>query len=179
MNNTPNSTPEPEALREGRSANPPLLAELIEALRDMNNGWKYIRSTHGDLYGVGWDRAQNKADAALAKVSQGCAPEPVASVSPEESKEQKLFCGYARIKDNAYELAGMRSCSTMADGDWHPIYSAPLDLNKYRMYAETKALAAVLRCRYPVAGSIHPSGWGWDESRLNEVIDELQHGPRD
>ena len=39
---------------------------LQEALIDMRSGWKYIRETHGDLYGVGWDRAQNKADAALA-----------------------------------------------------------------------------------------------------------------
>ena len=39
---------------------------LREALIDMRSGWKYIRETHGDLYGVGWDRAQNKADAALA-----------------------------------------------------------------------------------------------------------------
>lgn len=29
---------------------------------------------------------------------------------------------------------------------------------------------AVLRCRYPVCKTIHPSGWGWDTSRLNEVI---------
>jgi hypothetical protein len=40
---------------------------LREALTDMYAGWKYIRSFHGDLYGVGWDRAQNKAEAALAK----------------------------------------------------------------------------------------------------------------
>lgn len=42
--------------------------ELLEALKDMNAGWKYIRQMHGDLYGVGWDRAQDKADAAIAKV---------------------------------------------------------------------------------------------------------------
>ena len=45
-------------------------AELVEALTDMNNGWKYIRNSHGDLYGVGWDRAQDKADAALAKAKE-------------------------------------------------------------------------------------------------------------
>jgi hypothetical protein len=39
---------------------------LREALIDMRSGWKYIREYHGDLYGVGWDRAQDKADAALA-----------------------------------------------------------------------------------------------------------------
>lgn len=43
--------------------------ELIEALRDMLDGWKYIRSMHGDLYGVGWDRAQQKAEAAIAKAT--------------------------------------------------------------------------------------------------------------
>lgn len=39
---------------------------MREALIDISNGWKYIRSTHGDLYGVGWDRAQDKADNALS-----------------------------------------------------------------------------------------------------------------
>ena len=39
--------------------------EAREALRNMLSGWKYIRSVHGDLYGVGWDRAQSKAETAL------------------------------------------------------------------------------------------------------------------
>jgi hypothetical protein len=40
--------------------------EMLEAaLRDMLSGWRYIRETHGDLYGVGWDRAEGKASAAL------------------------------------------------------------------------------------------------------------------
>ena len=38
---------------------------LRDALKDMLSGWKYIRETHGDLYGVGWDRAQLKAEQAL------------------------------------------------------------------------------------------------------------------
>src|SRR5690554_6545988 len=53
------------------NANARLIAaapELREALEDMLSGWKYIRESHGDLYGVGWDRAQNKARAAIAKV---------------------------------------------------------------------------------------------------------------
>jgi hypothetical protein len=41
--------------------------DLLEALKDMHSGWKYIRETHGDLYGVGWDRSQGKAEAAIAK----------------------------------------------------------------------------------------------------------------
>jgi hypothetical protein len=35
------------------------------ALADMLAGWRYIRQSHGDLYGVGWDRAQEKAEKAL------------------------------------------------------------------------------------------------------------------
>ena len=41
--------------------------DLAEALIDMLSGWRYIRETHGDLYGVGWDRAEDNARAALAK----------------------------------------------------------------------------------------------------------------
>lgn len=43
----------------------PRIAQLEDALRDMLSGWKYIREVHGDLYGVGWDRAQKKAEDAL------------------------------------------------------------------------------------------------------------------
>ena len=45
-----------------------ILKESIEALEDILSGWKYIRSTHGDLYGVGWDRAQNKAELAIEQL---------------------------------------------------------------------------------------------------------------
>lgn len=41
--------------------------DLLEALQDMLSGWKYIREQHGDLYGIGWDRAQDKATAAISK----------------------------------------------------------------------------------------------------------------
>lgn len=46
------------------------LAAMREALRDMHAGWRYIREVHGDLYGVGWDRCEEKASAALAKGGQ-------------------------------------------------------------------------------------------------------------
>lgn len=38
----------------------------LDALKDIRSGWIYIRQSHGDLYGVGWDRAQEKATAAIA-----------------------------------------------------------------------------------------------------------------
>lgn len=39
--------------------------ELIDAMEDMLAGWRYIRRNHGDLYGVGWDRAEGKMERAL------------------------------------------------------------------------------------------------------------------
>lgn len=56
----------PRQLLEQRDS---LLAQrdaLLEAAQDMLSGWKYIRQNHGDLYGVGWDRAQSKVEAAIA-----------------------------------------------------------------------------------------------------------------
>ena len=46
-----------------------IIDELLEALQDMLSGWKYIRDQHGDLYGVGWDRSQNKAVSAINKAT--------------------------------------------------------------------------------------------------------------
>ena len=45
--------PGDELVRAARAA--------LAALEDILNGWKYIRRSHGDLYGVGWDRAESKA----------------------------------------------------------------------------------------------------------------------
>lgn len=44
-------------------------AELLEALEDMLSGWRYIQQdpTHRGIYGVGWERAQRLAEAAIAK----------------------------------------------------------------------------------------------------------------
>lgn len=40
--------------------------ELLAALKDMHGGWRYIRSSYGDLYGVGWDRCEESASKAIA-----------------------------------------------------------------------------------------------------------------
>ena len=54
-------------------------ADEIERLRaavaDMLCGWRYIRQTHGELYGVGWDRAQEKAEKALGIASGELVPD--------------------------------------------------------------------------------------------------------
>ena len=39
---------------------------LRAALTDMLSGWRYIRRVHGELSGVGWERCEQMATAALA-----------------------------------------------------------------------------------------------------------------
>ncbi len=42
----------------------------LNAMTDMLAGWRYIRSNHGDLYGVGWDRAEQAMEAALSQARE-------------------------------------------------------------------------------------------------------------
>lgn len=41
--------------------------ELVDALKDAVSGISYVRQKHGDLYGVGFDRVEMIANAALKK----------------------------------------------------------------------------------------------------------------
>ena len=46
------------------------IERLRGALEDMHAGWRYIRRHHGDLPGVGWDRCDIAARAALAPTQE-------------------------------------------------------------------------------------------------------------
>lgn len=88
--------------------------EAIErALIDMLNGWKYIRSTHGDLYGVGWDRAQLKAEQALAMPKDA---EPIAWLEPE-TLNSASHSDYVRCRQDEHHGADY--------ADWFPVYTHP------------------------------------------------------
>ena len=39
--------------------------KLRSALLDMRSGWRYIRHSYGDLYGVGWARCEKNSTEAL------------------------------------------------------------------------------------------------------------------
>ena len=65
-------------------------AQLVEALRDMLAGWVYIRKSHGDLYGVGWDRAQQKAEAALAVAQEADKAQPAPAVETDAARYRAL-----------------------------------------------------------------------------------------
>ena len=62
-----------EAIKETNARLISCAPELVEALEDMLAGWRYIRQTHGDLYGVGWDRCEDTARAVLTKARGGAA----------------------------------------------------------------------------------------------------------
>jgi len=42
-----------------------VMQQALDALKDCTSGWRYIRHSHGDLYGVGWDRAEGKGSLAI------------------------------------------------------------------------------------------------------------------
>ncbi len=60
--------------------------QLLDAMNDMLNGWKYIRSFHGDLYGVGWDRAQEKMEKAIAALHPPGDQPATAGAEPTEAR---------------------------------------------------------------------------------------------
>lgn len=49
---------------------------LVDALKDARSGLRYVRQAHGELYGVGFDRVEEKCDAALAAFLAANAPAP-------------------------------------------------------------------------------------------------------
>lgn len=44
--------------------------ELHLTLCDALSGWQYIREQHGDLYGVGWDRVEDRLKAQITDSSE-------------------------------------------------------------------------------------------------------------
>lgn len=84
---------------------------IEDALEDMLSGWKYIRESHGDLYGIGWDRAESKAVKALTIVRSLKVQEPVAWIT-------------RRTGDGGVVISGYETCEP-TDYDAIPVYTAP------------------------------------------------------
>lgn len=65
-------------------------------------------------------------DTALAATADAPVAEPVALTDVTKQLAEALeagHCGYARIKEGEYKLAGMRSNAVMADGELHPLFT--------------------------------------------------------
>ena len=80
----------------------------LEALEDMNCGWKYIRESHGDLYGVGWDRAQEKADEAIEALRQALdqLPDATKMIEPDMGIDRGAWDGVEDVTQWLEELRG-------------------------------------------------------------------------
>lgn len=121
------------------------ITQAIEALEDITAGWKYIRSMHGDLYGVGWDRAQGKAEAALASLRAAQEGDLPPLPEPACPAYEGVCCGnYV----TGAEYMGEREtlCCGCPDGAYPDGFTA----DQMREYART-AIAA--------AGGGVPQGW--------------------
>lgn len=92
------------AALEAAEADAQAMREVVgSALLDARAGWRYIREHHGDLYGVGWDRVEQKLTAALAAL-----PSP-----PEAAKETCDLCGgTGEVHDTGLHESGRRWWST-------------------------------------------------------------------
>ena len=65
----------------------------LDAMKDALSGWRYIRESHGDLYGVGWDRVEQKLVAAIAALPAAlAAPCSCAGCSKKASEGWALYC---------------------------------------------------------------------------------------
>lgn len=105
---------------------------LREAAIDALAGWKYIRSVHGDLYGVGWDRVQDKLAAALAS-------HPAAGDGEGEHKDTLAFV-----------QGWMMSGDHEAD-QWHRDFAAAIDA-RARGAMSPEAFERAPKHRYWAAG---------------------------
>lgn len=93
-----------EVLAEYKAA----MQMALEALEDLVNGWKYIRSSHGDLYGVGWDRAEGKGDTAITALREALA-------QPQVSDYDREFWGDWQPQENTARCGG---CNKTAEDGW-------------------------------------------------------------
>ena len=120
------------------------MKQVLEALEDMYCGWKYIREFHGDLYGVGWDRVQEKVEKTIKTLRQ-VLEQPEQTVSLEEYKRLQRLVTSQGIRLMEYEseqepVAWMSHSPTKGNGKqlhwtkaeaWRwssnitPLYTAP------------------------------------------------------
>ena len=86
-------TPRTMSCGELAAENEQLIAQrdaLLAALKDMRAGWRYLRQTCGDLYGVGWERCESSATAALALCEPDAKP-PMSALGVELFKLADSF----------------------------------------------------------------------------------------
>lgn len=74
---------------------------VLDALKDARSGWRCIREDHGDLYGIGWDRVEQKLTEAIARLS----PSPQPSADVVERLRQGQAVEVPELTDTILDLA--------------------------------------------------------------------------
>ena len=74
------------------------IALLVDALKDARSALLYVREAHGELYGVGFDRVEKKASAALFTVAASESNTGLAGVKSLREK-LKQEANYLQLKD--------------------------------------------------------------------------------
>ena len=87
-----------------------VLEHAIGALADILGGWRYIRQSHGDLYGVGWDRCEKSASIAIAalrtevsRLATGRETPDGWKLVPVEPTPEMVKAGYLHKHRDAYD----------------------------------------------------------------------------
>lgn len=89
-------------------------APVLDALHDAYSGWRYIRSTHGELYGVGWDRVEKKLQEAHdAYVSSLANPSTILSLIERVEAMEDALRAASEVVNVAEKMTGCRG-----DDDW-------------------------------------------------------------
>ena len=91
-----------------------LLQQARDALEDNRSGMAYIRQSHGDLYGVGWERAEQKAQKALAALDA-----ELAKPAPKDREEEiQKVLGLAYQYATAYSMPHLDVAAPAAAAEW-------------------------------------------------------------
>ena len=77
------------------------IALLVDALKDARSALLYVRESHGELYGVGFDRVEKKASAALFTVAASESESNTGLHAGIKSLREKLKqeANYLQLKD--------------------------------------------------------------------------------
>ena len=75
------------------------IALLVDALKDARSTLLYVREAHGDLYGVGFDRVEKKASAALFAVVESESNAELHAVAKSLREKLKQEANYLQLKD--------------------------------------------------------------------------------
>lgn len=90
----------------------PAIDELHKTLCDAHSGWKYIRETHGDLYGVGWDRVEKRLWQQIVESAKR-----LRTLAPPQAGQERAVDSFGRDLREENLAMMIRRCAHKLDKD--------------------------------------------------------------